>query len=191
MDQPRLRLRSLLAPAPNKHGLPLRLRGRVHLPSVITAHIIPGINGPITPPRLRGSGIHITPGIATHIKHGLEAGGMPAETATIHQMPRIGKRVPPMRRSISMGIKSIASNVKHVNDGKWFPLTIRPNVNGYVETTLSTLSTTTQRASTDSQLLIHCTNGMQTFEYLQNPQIIPASPWAGNCGGLITTPPPN
>ena len=118
MDQPRLRLRIRLAPSPTKHGLPLRLRGRVHLPSGIAAHIIPGSHGPRTPPRLRRSGIHIPPSIATQVKAGMETGGMPAETATRHQIPRVGMRATTMRMRMGMRMKRLSSNVKNVDDGK-------------------------------------------------------------------------
>ena len=160
-DQPRLRLRILLAPSPTKDGInasrtPPRLRRGVHLPTGIAAHTIPGRHGPRTPPRLRRSGIHIPPGMATQVKAGMKTGGKAAEKATRHQMPSVITFWTSNRqRRKTMG-KRMSTNVEYrcQPNGGMFPIQI-----GGMTTELTKLSTTGQRASTATQPGAHHTHG--------------------------------
>ena len=154
---------------PTKHGCnasrtPPRLRRGVYLATGIAAQSITGGHGPRTPPRLRRSRIHIPPRMATQVKAGMKKGGKAAEKVTRHQMPSVVTFWTSNRqRRKTMGERMTTKfeyRYQYGNLLQKFPIQ-----NGVGTTTLTTLSTTAERASTATQPWTHGTNSMHGHNY--------------------------
>ena len=97
------------------------------------------------------------PGIATQVKAGMKAGGKAAEKATRNIKPTVGMRMATM----GMRMTTIGKRMPTHGNRLWtFPIQ-----NGVTTTTLTTLSTTGQRASTATQPGTHGTKCMHGHNY--------------------------